>query len=393
MYIWTTPNPRTFLVSTYLAKMREYSGNRAKFDMSVQQNTNANKREVIIPTTSIVHEDLEPQNIYTGDVEQTLVRFQEQVRNEPNAAILYSALDALALHPTWANTRGYNVPMQGDDAEPSGPKDTKERVVTATRTERRDENKRPTESSTTNETTHRRGNLRAHAKSMAFRVITSVKRLTNFFEAGTSNMRWTTAVARAIMAIPKWRDSSWEIVKGNRALVQLWATRKEELSEDLAEEDTVSELEGLSTKEALTKVEESVLGKAEEHNIRIGLAAPIVYNCYAQSRQAVNDTCLYCLLFEWCNHQKEDITYQLYANLRADIDVKTLRALEAMARAHNREMHSTNGNISVPLPKNARPDQAFALITEYFNQEPLEITSSNAEPAALLAECERVDSY
>lgn len=185
MYIWTTPNPRTFLVSTYLAKMREYSGTRAKFDMSVQQNTNSNKREVIIPTTSIVHEDLEPQNIYTGDVEQTLVRFQEQVRNEPNAAILYSALDALALHPTWANTRGYNVPIQGDDAEPSGPKDTKVRVVTATRTERRDENKRPTESSTTNETTHRRGNLRAHAKSMASRGITSVKRLTNFFEAGT----------------------------------------------------------------------------------------------------------------------------------------------------------------------------------------------------------------
>lgn len=35
------------------------------------------------------------------------------------------------------------------------------------------------------------------------------------------------------------------------------------------------------------------------------------------------------------------------------------------------------------------PDEAYATVLEYYNQEPLEITSSNAAPAAILNECEK----
>lgn len=181
----------------------------------------ANKREVVQQTSAFVHEIQTPHQAYTGDVTVTLERFREQVQFQPNAPLVYSALDALCLHPTWANNRGYRVPLHGEYAEPSGTHDSKERVVTATRAERTEKGKKPTETNTTSEVVHRKGNLRAHAKSMAMRIVSSTARLVSFFEAGMSNMRWTTAVARAIQTHSQWKDQSWDVVKGHRALIQL----------------------------------------------------------------------------------------------------------------------------------------------------------------------------
>lgn len=144
----------------------------------------------------------------------------------------------------------------------------------------------------------------------------------------------------------------------------------------------MTELEGLSTSEALLKVAYTKNDVRESDSARVRLAAPLLYNCYVQSRQPTKDVCLYCLLFEWCEAEIKEVSLHTHDVLTKDTPPNVADLLHAMARAHNKEQHSANGNI-----KTLR--ETFNRYVEAYRSDPTEVVANYSGPDDLLMEMER----
>lgn len=321
------------------------------------------KEDWIPDTTDCVPTAPQVQTIFSGDVKSGVEAiFNEACVNPEGLSWLsleyrkmqWSTLGAITDVNRWANTRK-DCPEEAKARDDFKDVPQPDRIVTkvAGKVEVNQAGR-----VVTSDKKVRQPSMTSKAKEFAEKIKDSPKRIRAFFSHGHTNPKWAAAVARALTRINFISKSAAEIALVTKPVQQALGRATVDAVAVWASKDVgpLVESSAIDTTRFMEEVDKPTLTGHSKIVLR-AISSSGLTRCMHRA-----NCCIYCLLRELDvevplregKYGDKDLTYLGSLNLKSLLANDIDSYLHAVAAIHNREQHSTNGNIEFTVMGKAK---------------------------------------